>query len=827
MSLPPDSPLPPAPPPPLPVRHAPRRVRALEIALGVALVLLLLGLVAYARFTTALDALRSGRTASPGWSFPSRVYSDGVPFVPGAPLPPSYLEAELTARGYARVPGRPVVPGTWSSGWMATRGFGVIGAPGGGTGYEIVLRGFDQAVDPAGFGGPERIRLAISGGRLTALQRLGGLPGRRAPDPAHPPRLEPVPIATLLDAGHVRRTWVPLSRIPRALQDAVVASEDRRFYRHIGLDLKGNFRALLTNARAGGVRQGGSTITQQLARALFLTRARTWNRKLTEMALAVGLEMALTKPQILEMYLNSAYFGQGAGGGIAGVEEAARWYFDMPVESLKVVEAATLVGMIPAPNVYSPFRSPRLARARRNAVLDDMVATGRLSAAAAARAKAWPLDARHGEPPTDRDPSYVAYVHDVLSRQLPPGAAERRGFAVFTRLDLAWQQQAEEELARGVGDQERWRGRSPQPLQGAFVVLDPASAAVRVLVGGRAPRAGDFNRAFQAHRQTGSAIKPVVYAAALDPARGGARWTPATTVPDLRRTFATQDSVWSPRNDEGDYHPQVTLAKALAKSLNVATSNVVEQIGAATVARYAQAFGLGTMKPVPSIGLGPNEVTLLALANAYAVFPAGGVRREPTPLRAVVDATGRSLRVPLHVARVLPAATAALMTGLLEDVVIYGVAYPLRAQYGFTRPSGGKTGTTNDYNDAWYVGFTPGVVAGVWVGYDVPESLRRPAAQSALPVWAGIMNRLLDGFPADPFPSDAGLELAWIDPWSGKLAGAGCPTMRVPFLPGTTPTEVCTNAPAWEFPKVDTTGAAPGATPAESSGVQARVTSPR
>lgn len=832
MSLPPEPPDTPAGAgPPAPAggptgAGAPPRRRRMpplaRIAAVAALALLLLVALAYARFTSALEALRAGRVASPGWSFPSRVYSDGVPFVPGAPLPPTYLEAELAARGYRRIEGRPVVPGTWTSGWAAAREFGRT-PPGGGTAYEIVLRGFHAAADPAGFGGPERVRVALAGGQVAAVQRLGGIAGTPAPDLAHPPRLEPVAIATLLDPQRVRRTWVPLARVPRVVQDAVVASEDRRFYQHVGLDLKGNLRALLTNARAGGVRQGGSTITQQLARALFLTRARTWHRKLSEMALALGIEAALSKPQILEMYLNGVYFGQGAGGGVAGVAEAARWYFDMPVESLRVVEAATLVGMIPAPNVYSPFRNPRLALARRNAVLDDMVATGRLSAAVAARAKRWPLDVRRGDPPPDQHASYVDYVRDVLAKGLPAGAAEHRGFAVFTRLDLAWQQQAEEALARGVDDQERWRGRASQPLQGAFVVLDPTSAAVRVMVGGRDPHAGDFNRAFRARRQTGSAIKPVVYAAALDPRRGGPAWTPATTVPDLRRTFVAGDSVWSPRNDEGEYHPTVTLAKALAKSLNVATSNVVEAIGAPTVARYAQAFGLGAMKPVPSIGLGPNEVTLLALTDAYAVFPAGGVRREPTPLRAVVDATGRPLRVPQRVAHVVPPEVAALMTGLLEDVVIYGVAYPLRATLGFTRPSAGKTGTTNDYNDAWYVGFTPGVVAGVWVGYDVPQSLGRPAAEAALPVWAGVMNRLLAGFPPTPFPSDRALELAWIDPWNGKLAGAGCPTMRVPFLPGTTPRETCTNAPAWEFPKPDTTAPSP----AESSAVQKGAVAPQ
>jgi membrane peptidoglycan carboxypeptidase len=383
-------------------------------------------------------------------------------------------------------------------------------------------------------------------------------------------------------------------------------------------------------------------------------------------------------------------------------------------------------------------------------------------------------------------------VRQHLAEHLPLGAAEHWGLAVFTTLDLVWQAEAERGLAAGVDSLERWSGRGPQPLQGAFVALDPATGYVRAVVGGRAAGTGDFNRATQARRQTGSAIKPIVYAAALDPGRGAPRFGPGSTVPDLRREFAAGDTVWKPRNDKDEYHPGVTLAKALAKSLNVATANLVEAIGAGQVARYAERFGLGKLKPVASIGLGTNEATLLALTGAYSVFPGRGVRHDPTPVRAVLDAAGLDLlphTTPM--VQVLPPATADLMTGLLEDVVIFGVSYPLRSVYGFLRPVGGKTGTTNDYYDAWFVGFVPELVAGVWVGYDTPRTLQRPAAEVALPIWAGIMSAMLNDFPPEPFPGDAGLTLAWIDPWTGLLARAGCATMRVPFLPGTAPTRSC------------------------------------
>ena len=781
----------PNPEPPVPTQRPPGRVPGHPIAwlwarvgahpirtaalAGLGL-LALLALLGFIRLAVEVRQLRARHAIGPSWSFPSRVYSDAVSFTPGRALPEGYLRAQLEARAYREVPS-PGVPGEFAA------------APGG---LEVFLRGFGGPDDPAGSGRPERVRLKLSGGRLVTVQRLGGPAGAAAPDLSRPAALEPVPIALLADEHRVLRTWVPLAGIPLALQQAVVAAEDRRFRRHRGLDLRGNLRALLTNVQAGGVRQGGSTITQQLARGLFLGRERTWGRKLSEALIAVGLEALLSKDEILEMYLNSVYWGQSESGGVAGVAEAARWYFDAPVESLDVAQAALLAGIIPAPNAFSPFRNPRLARARRNAVLADMAATGAIEAATAARIRAQPLLARRGAPPPDRFPGYVGYVRQYLSEHLPQGAAEHWGLSIHTTLDLVWQEEAEKGLAAGLDSLERWSGRGPESLQGAFAALDPAAGFVRALVGGRAPVAGDFNRATQARRQTGSAIKPIVYAAALDPGRGAPRFSPASTLPDLRRTFTVGDTVWKPRNDKEEYHPQVTLAKALAKSLNVATANLVEALGAAQVARYAERFGLGKLKPVASIGLGTNEATLLALTSAYGVFPARGVRHAPTPVRAVVDGAGQDLlAAPASPAQVLPRSCADLMTGLLEDVVIFGVSYPLRSVYGFLRPAGGKTGTTNDYNDAWFVGFVPDLVAGVWVGYDTPRTLQRPAADIAIPVWAGIVGAMLAGFPAEPFPGDAGLALAWIDPWTGLLARPGCPVMRVPFLPGTAPTRVC------------------------------------
>jgi penicillin-binding protein 1B len=729
--------------------------------------------VSFGAFARRVHELRAMRAVGPSWIFPSRVYSSDRSLADGQQISPAQLVAQLRARGY-----RPAAAPLSRPGTYAPQAGGLL----------VFLRGFLDANDPAGRGGPERVLVRFNEHHVIAVERLGGLEGASPPDLEHPPRLEPVLVALLFDENRVRRSWVSIERVPQVVQDAVVAAEDRRFHQHLGVDLRANLRALLRNVKAGGVREGGSTITQQLARALFLGNERTLARKLAEIPIALGLELLLTKRQILEMYLNGVYWGQAGSIGIGGVAEASRWYFDAPIDSLRVTEAATLAAIIPAPNLYDPFEHPEAALERRNLVLDDLVEAGKLDARRAAAARARPLGTRRGPRPVERHPSYTGYVREVLDRELPGHAAQGWGLDIFTTMDPVGQPQAERELARRVGS----LGRR---LEGAFVALDPMTGAVQVLVGGRRIREGDFNRATRAKRQTGSAIKPIVYAAAFG--GSGQSFTPATVVSDQRRDFGSGKWKWSPRNFDDTYHESVTLALALARSLNVATANLVEMIGPNTVARFAESFGLGKLDAVRSIGLGSNETTLLALTNAYAVFANGGFRREPSPIRVVVDGGGRELlRAPDHAEQVLPPRVAALMTGLLQDVVRYGAAYPLQATYGFDRPVAGKTGTTNDFHDAWFIGYTPQLVGGVWVGFDRPRSLGKAAAHTAIPVWAGIMSALLRDAPALAFASDAEVQHAVIDPWTGMLADSTCATMEVPFVPGTAPTLPCYHS-AW------------------------------
>jgi penicillin-binding protein 1B len=752
--------------------------------LGAVAVLILVG--ALVRFAAQVHAFETLHAEGPAWGFPSRIYSADLPLEPGRLLPWPYLHAELQVRDYARVSGAPRRPGTWSL------------APGG---VEIFLRGFLDSPDPRGQGGPERVRVWLDDSVVVAVRRFGGLAGAPPPDTAHAPRLEPLLVSMMLGDRNTRRSWVALSRVPKAVQEAIVASEDRRFYQHFGIDPRANARAIVTNVKAGGIREGASTITQQLARGLFTGRERSMGRKLREAMLAVGLEILLTKDQILEMYLNSVYWGQASDAAIGGIAEAAQWYFDRPVDSLRTEHGALLAAMIRSPNSLDPFEHPEPALEKRNQVLNDMVESRRLSAEEAARLNALPLGVHRGAPAPRRFVSYGGWVREAIGRQLPKHAAQSWGLSIFTTMDPAWQAIAEAGMASGLRGLEA--GMGSRGLEGAFVALDARSGAVTAMVGGRNPDPGDFNRAFQAKRQTGSAIKPIVYAAAFA-GNGGASFTPASTVSDEQREFGRGRSAWKPRNYADNYHPSVTLAQALALSLNVATANLVEAIGASEVARTAERFGLGKLEAVPSIGLGSNEVTPLALTSAFGVFAAEGVLHPPTPFRAIVDARGHELPWRRESGGdAIPPGIAALMTGLLEDVVRYGVAAPLRTWYGLDRPVGGKTGTTNDFNDAWFVGFTPHLVAGLWVGYDRPASLGRPATQAAIPVWAEIVKRMLAGFPPTPFASDADVEWTDIEPWTGLRSDTTCTAMLVPFLRGTSPTMACMDNAPWYGSELD------------------------
>ena len=592
----------------------------------------------------------------------------------------------------------------------------------------------------------------------------------------------------------VRRVNVPLTAIPTHVRQAFLSTEDRRFYQHNGLDWRGLARASLSNVRHGGVREGFSTITMQVARNSFLvnTRGRTLRRKLIELRLTKLIESELTKDQILELYLNLIYLGNG----VNGVEAASRDLFGKSVDRLNVSEGAMLAALPKGPSAYTPRDHYERGLKRRNLVLSLMAQTGSLSSAEAAQAERMPLKIAEDEwrPDTGKEPLALDAIRALID-SIRPDALKEGDVTVYTTLDLVAQQAADRAVIRQttiVTRETQYAGnRVKDAAQGALVALDPRTGDIRALVGGRRSKRG-FNRAFNAKRQPGSAFKPFVYAAALH-----AGMTPATLVDDEPVEVAQGRNIWRPANYDGSYLGTITLTKALEVSSNAASVRVSQNVGIPNVIQTAHRNGItSTLPNFPAVALGAVDVTPLELVAAYAPFGNGGLRVHPRLVRRIEAADGTVLWSSEIAPRdtVMDPRDAYQITSMLREVVDHGTAHVLR-DMGVKGAVAGKTGTTNNAADVWFVGYTPTLVAGVWFGYDTPRPIapRASGGHLAAPAWADFY---LNGWrePAQPtgWSPPAGMTLAVIDPATGMLAGEWCPIKKREFFkPGTEPRELC------------------------------------
>lgn len=586
------------------------------------------------------------------------------------------------------------------------------------------------------------------------------------------------------------RTPVKLADVPDVFLKALLATEDTRFYSHRGLDYRGIARAFIRNIRAGKVVEGGSTLTQQLAKILFLTPERSYLRKFKEMTLSLKIEQRYTKQEILALYLNQIYFGSGA----YGIESAAQIYFGKQAKDMTTAECALLAGIPRSPKYYSPFRSKENALARRRHVLNRLLATASISPAQAEEAERTPLPAQpavqqKGPAPA---PYFVEYIRQKVEERFGSSILYSGGLNIYTSINDSLQGQAERAVLAGLRSLEAKQGRKQQrlpPLQASIVALDPATGHIRAMVGGRDFGTSQFNRAWQALRQPGSAFKPIIYAAAINRGYSAADMlsdTPLTVRIDNRKT-------WTPENFTRTYQGDVTLRKALAQSLNVPTVRLLAKIGADEAIRFARALGIRSpLNAVPSLALGSSDVTLLELTSAYSVFANSGIRSEPVAILHITDSSGRTLfandAIP---AQVLRPETAYLVTNLLKGVIERGTGWKARE---LGRPAAGKTGTTNDYRDAWFIGYTPTLVAGVWVGFDDQRSLgpKATGSRAALPIWLDFMKQAHEGQEPVEFNIPDGLLVRSIDPHSGLLSTEQCRnSLREVFLPGTEPRRYC------------------------------------
>jgi penicillin-binding protein 1A len=583
-----------------------------------------------------------------------------------------------------------------------------------------------------------------------------------------------------------KRVPVSLDKIPPHLKQAIIAIEDRRFYDHAGLDLRGIARAIVKDIKAGRLKEGGSTITQQLAKVLFLDPEKTIQRKLREAFLALQIEKRYRKDEILTLYLNQIYLGSGA----YGVEAAANRYFGKHVWELTLAECALLAGLPRAPSLYSPLGSPDKALRRRNVVLRGLVEIGYINEEQYHQALKEPLQLASASSGIMQAPYFVAFIRPRLEEALGENLLYRGGLTVQTTIKMDWQRAAEESLLAGLIELE---GRHPstdqgeEKPQGGVIVLDARTGMIRAMVGGRDYRESQFNRTTQARRQPGSAFKPIIYAYALE--KG---YTQADRIWDAPVSYPQPGGKrWEPANYSGRYEGEITLRKALEISQNIVTIKLLERLGPSPVVDFAHHLSIkSSLAPNLSLALGTSEVTLLELVSVYQVFANGGIWVEPSGIVEVRDHHGKSIWKAIPASRVaLSQETSYIITNMLEGVIRRGTG---RAARNLPWVLAGKTGTTEKGRDALFVGYSPTVVTGVWVGNDSGRTLGRKetGARAALPIWRRVMERVLPNTPGGDFEKPESITLIQMNARNGRIAiSTAADRVEAAFVKGTEPTE--------------------------------------
>jgi penicillin-binding protein 1B len=731
-----------------------------------------LGLALYGwHLSEQIEKRFSGRR----WSIPSKVFSDTTILYPGQSINRTSLMAKLEGLGYRKVSHKPL-----------RKGESRISD----TTLDLYLNDFE---------GPYRnrpgfpVRIDIKESSITAISHL------ETGQPIPILELEPEELMLFFGLEREQRRLVSVDQVPQHVIYAVLAAEDSRFFDHHGLDPRGIVRALYTNLRYGRIRQGGSTITQQLAKNVFLTPERTFSRKFKELLMALTMEVMYDKKEILEIYLNEIYLGQKASISINGFGEASHFYFGKPVSELSLAEAAALGGLIRAPNLYSPYIDRERCEERKDLVLQTMYRHGWIAQEQLRTALDQRVIPAGFESYTRKAPYFMDYLSQQLSALYPAEALTHLGLSIYTTLDTQVERAAEMALQRALrrlerGDPLLRRAQPEKKLQGALIVMQPKTGYILAMVGGRDYSTSQFNRATQALRQPGSAFKPFVFLSGLD------EYTPASMLSNEERSYAVDGTVWRPQNYVPVPEPRITMRNALAKSVNLATVDLAMKVGLDRVISTASAFRFSTpLRSYPSLSLGSSEVIPLDLARAYCAFAADGVLPLPLSLKEVVsDKHDVIERRHMTVERVTSPAKAFIMTSMLRSVAEEGTARSLK-NMGISFPVAGKTGTTNGFKDAWFVGYTPDILALIWVGFDNGESLHKSGALAALPIWADLMKAIPQYISGNWFAIPPGVESKWICSESGQLAIPGrCPKpVDEFFLSGNAPTESCPIHRTW------------------------------
>ncbi|BBT18832.1 penicillin-binding protein 1B [Metapseudomonas otitidis] len=735
------------------------RSSGLRRLFGWAFKLSLVGLVVLAGFAVYLDAIVQEKFSGKRWTVPAKVYARPLELFVGLKLAKDDFLKELDALGYRRE--------------SASNGPGSASVAG--STVELNTRGFQfyEGAEPA-----RLIKVRFSGDYVAGLSQGSGANLAVA-------RLEPLLIGGLYPAHHEDRILIKLDQAPPYLVDTLVAVEDREFFNHWGVSLKSIARAIWVNATAGQLRQGGSTLTQQLVKNFYLTNERSITRKATEAMMAVLLEMHYDKREILEAYLNEVFLGQDGQRAVHGFGLASQYFFSQPLSELKLHQVALLVGMVKGPSQFNPRRNPERALERRNLVLDLLAEQGVVTAEEAAAAKAKPL----GVTPRGSmaDSSYPAFL-DLVKRQLREDYRDEdlteEGLRIFTSFDPILQSKAETALEETL---KRLAGRKGvDEVESAMVVSNPETGEIQALIGSRQPRFAGFNRAIDAVRPVGSLIKPAVYLTALE---RPSQYTLTSWVQDEPFSVKGQDGqVWTPQNYDRQAHGTIFLYQGLANSYNLSTAKLGLDIGVPNVLKTLERLGVSREWPAyPSMLLGAGALSPMEVATMYQTLASGGFNTPLRGIRSVLTAEGEPLkRYPFQIQQRFDPGAIYLVQNAMQRVMREGTGRSVYSQLPASLTLAGKTGTTNDSRDSWFAGFSQDLLAVVWLGRDDNGKTPLTGATGALQVWTSFM-RKADPLPLD-MPMPENVVQAWIDPRTGQGSDSSCPgAVQMPYIRGSEP----------------------------------------
>ena len=561
------------------------------------------------------------------------------------------------------------------------------------------------------------------------------------------------------------RKIVNMTEIPKVVQNAFIAAEDSRFYQHQGFDIQSIFRALLKNFEAGHIVQGASTITQQVARLVYLSPEKKYMRKVKEAILSYKIDKYLAKDEILNLYLNQIYLGHGT----YGIESASLGYFGKSAKELTLPEAALLAGLPKAPNTYSPFLYFERAKQRQVYVLSRMVEENYITQAEMDKAVKVVLKLREIKSKDKVAAYFVEHIRRYVQEKYGADVLYKEGLSIYTTLNLAAQIAARDALEKGLAELEDREKYERGLVQGALYCMDVKTGAIRAMVGGRDFSKSEFNRATQSRRQAGSAFKPLIYTAAFD--KGMTPSTRFVDSPIVLEYPSLEDGLWKPKNFDEKFLGPTTMRTALVQSRNIVTIKILQEIGVDYAASYAMNMGITSpLTRTLSLALGSSGVTLQELVNAYGVLANGGKKVTPFFIKKIVDRTGNVFEEAVVKSEQVIDARIAFMTSyVMRDVVESGTGRRVKS---LGRPVAGKTGTTNDIRDAWFIGFTPSLIAGVWIGFDQETTLGKNevGGRAAAPVWLYFMEKVVQNTPVENFSTPEGIIFIKVDPQTGLTA---------------------------------------------------------